>query len=68
MRSEMLDQALSANSEARKTYESLSDYKKREYAEHIESAKQQATKQRRLVKSLSLLKQGLGLNDKYRKK
>lgn len=68
-RSEMLDHALSLdeNARARETYDSLTDYKKREYAEHIETAKQQATKQRRLKKSLEMLNQGLGLNDKYRK-
>lgn len=67
-RSEMLEQALAQNEnvKAAETYNSLSDYKKREYAEHIESAKQQATKQRRLKKSLDLLEQGLGLHDKYR--
>ncbi len=66
-RSEMLDQALKENPTAAKTYHGLSEYKKREYAEHIEGAKQQATKQRRLGKALDLLEQGLGLNDKYRK-
>lgn len=67
--SEMLDQALAKdkNAQAAKTYNALAPYKKREYAEHIESAKQQATKQRRLKKSLERLEQGLGLNDKYRK-
>lgn len=67
-RSEMLDVALSKeeNKKARDTYDSLTPGKKREYAEHIESAKQQTTKQRRLKKSLELLNQGLGLNDKYR--
>jgi uncharacterized protein YdeI (YjbR/CyaY-like superfamily) len=68
MRSEMLDLALqqSENGEAARTYQSLTDYKKREYAEYIEEAKRQDTRQRRLEKSLDLLKQGLGLNDKYR--
>lgn len=67
-RSEMLDLALEKpeNAKARQTYDSLTDYKKREYAEHIESAKQQATKQRRLKKALELLHQGLGLHDQYR--
>lgn len=65
-RSEMLDLALKDNEKARETYQNLTDGKKREYAEFIESAKQQKTKQRRLKKSLDLLEQGKGLNDKYR--
>jgi len=65
-RSEMLEQALRENPKANENYESLPDYKKREYAEYIELAKQQATKQRRLKKSLALLEKGLGLNDEYR--
>lgn len=66
-RSEMLEQALAENPLAEENYNKLSDHKKREYAEHIELAKQQSTKQRRLKKSLQLLEQGKGLNDKYRK-
>ncbi len=67
-RSEMLDQALGmeGNSRAREAYNGLSESKKREYAEYIETAKQQPTKQRRLKKSLDLLEQGLGLHDQYR--
>lgn len=65
-RSEMLEQALKENPTARENYKSLSDGKKREYAEYIELAKQQSTKQRRLKKSLGLLEKGQGLNDKYR--
>ncbi len=68
LRSEMLDQALALddNAKAAEVYQGLSHYKKREFAEYIEEAKQQATKQRRLEKSLALLEQGMGLHDKYR--
>lgn len=66
-RSEMLEQALKENPVAKENYQSLPDGKKREYAQYIELAKQQATKQRRLKKSLELLEKGQGLNDKYRK-
>ncbi len=68
IRSEMLDQALAMdeNAKAAEEYNSLTDYKKREYAEYIESAKQQATRQRRLKKSLELIEKGIGLNDKYK--
>ena len=65
--SDLLEEALKANTIARETYDGLTDYKKREYVEFIESAKQETTQQRRLKKSLDLLEQGLGLNDKYRK-
>lgn len=65
--SELLNDALKNNAKARETFESLLPSRQREYVEHIESAKQEATKKRRLEKSLNLLGQGLGLNDKYRK-
>ena len=65
-RSTRLEQALSHNSRARETYEALTGYKKREYVEFIESAKQEATRQRRIEKSINLLEQGRGLNDQYR--
>lgn len=65
--SDLLDEALAKNPRARETYKSLSDYKKREYVELIESAKQQATKERRIEKAIGLLEKGLGLNDQYRK-
>ncbi len=64
--SELLSKALASNKLAYKTFENLSPSKQREYVEHIESAKQEATKQRRLSKSLALLEQGMGLHDKYR--
>ncbi len=68
LRSEMLDQALAMdrNAKAAEVYRSLSDSKKRKYAVYIEEAKQQVTKQRRLEKCLGLLEQGKGLHDKYR--
>ncbi len=64
--SALLNEALENNPRAQETFEGLTDYKKREYIEHIESAKQQATKERRLQKAMGLLEKGLGLNDKYR--
>ncbi len=64
--SQRLEDALKNNPKAQETFKALSDYKKREFVEHIESAKQDATKERRLQKSLGMLEKGLGLNDKYR--
>jgi uncharacterized protein YdeI (YjbR/CyaY-like superfamily) len=40
--------------------------KKREYADHVASAKQAVTKQRRVARVVSLLARGGGLNDKVR--
>ncbi|WP_417590782.1 YdeI/OmpD-associated family protein [Owenweeksia hongkongensis] len=65
--SELLNEALKSNAVARKTFESLAPSHQREYVEHIESAKQDATKQRRVEKALLLLEQGSGLHDRYRK-
>jgi uncharacterized protein YdeI (YjbR/CyaY-like superfamily) len=64
--SERLSKALKENPIAKKHFEALPPYKKKEYAEHIETAKQEATKQRRLEKAVMLLEKGLGLHDKYR--
>lgn len=64
--SEQLEEALSNNSKARAEFEKFPDYKKKEFIEHIETAKRDATKQRRLKKSLEMIRQGIGLNDKYR--
>lgn len=64
--SELLDNALANDSQARSEFENLPDYKKREFIEHIESAKRDATKQRRLKKSLDIIRKGIGLHDKYR--
>ena len=47
-------------------FESLTPYKQKEYAQHIGSAKREATRQSRLEKAIPLIEQGLGLNDKYR--
>lgn len=55
------DHGLQAN------FESFTKSKKREFAEYIETAKQEKTKLNRLDKILPMIKDGVGLNDKYRK-
>jgi uncharacterized protein YdeI (YjbR/CyaY-like superfamily) len=50
------------------SFEALAPYKKRDFAEYIGSAKQPATRQRRLQKCIGLIQKGMGLNDQYRKK
>lgn len=64
--SDFLEAALKTNPRAKAGFEALTNYKKKEYVELIETAKQEATKERRLQKALKLLEQGKGLNDKYR--
>ncbi len=53
-------------SSADNVFKKLSPYKQAEYAEYIESAKQEKTKISRLEKIIPLIKEGKGLNDKYR--
>lgn len=64
---ELLDEALALEPEVKKTFDNLSPYKQKEYNEYIHTAKQEATKQKRLAKSLELLREGRGLHDMYRK-
>lgn len=47
-------------------FNALPPYKQREFAEHIASAKQEKTRLARLEKSISLILEGKGLNDKYK--
>lgn len=49
-----------------KKFLELTPYKQKEYAEHISSAKRQATRESRLQKCIPLIEKGVGLNDKYR--
>ena len=51
---------------AKKAFAALTPGKQREYANHIASAKQAATKTSRLQKILPLIEAGGGLHDKYR--
>ena len=44
----------------------LTPGKQREYAEYIQTAKQDATKQTRLEKITPMILKGVGLNDKYK--
>lgn len=55
------------NTTARKNFNSLTPAKQREYNEYISEAKQEKTRLSRAEKSLELILQGKGLNDKYKK-
>jgi len=48
-------------------FSEFSDYNKRDFAEHISSAKRAATKERRLQKIIPMILRGEGLGDKYKK-
>jgi len=54
------------NKKAKTSFSKLTPGLQREFTNYIDDAKQEATKLRRLEKSLSLLLKGKGLNDKYR--
>tara|TARA_A100001037_G_scaffold263708_1_gene254096 strand:+ start:657 stop:1217 length:561 start_codon:yes stop_codon:yes gene_type:complete len=52
---------------ASSAFDKLTPGKRREYAEYIEAAKQNSTKQRRIETILPMIMEGRGLHDKYRK-
>ncbi len=63
---EELEAAIKANSDLKIAFESLTPGKQREYCDHIASAKQEATRLRRLDKATPMILSGVGLNDKYK--
>jgi len=63
---ELLQDALNKDPELMVKFNAFSPYKQREYCEYIGSAKQEKTKIARLAKSLPMISEGKGLNDKYR--
>ena len=62
-----LSEVLAQDRKLQQAYDELSLYKRREYAEYIEVAKREETKQNRLYKIIPMIKAGIGLSDKYRK-
>lgn len=63
---ELLQSALDEDAELSAAFAALTPGKQREYTEHIDSAKRDATKQSRLEKISPMIKAGIGLNDKYK--
>ncbi|MEQ8523359.1 YdeI/OmpD-associated family protein [Gracilimonas sp.] len=63
----LLATAFENDEELKTQFEELTPGRKREYAQYISEAKQEATKQRRLDKIIPMIKQGVGLSDKYQK-
>ena len=62
-----LEQALSQDPALKDSFEALSLSKKREFAEHVGSAKREETRIQRLEKVIPMILEGIGLSDKYRK-
>lgn len=62
----LLETALIDDAELRTHFEAFRTAQKCDFADYISSAKQDATKQRRLEKIIPLIQSGIGLNDKYK--
>ncbi len=62
-----LQSALQSDPSLIASFDALAPYKQRDYAEYVASAKQEQTKERRLQKILPMIREGKGLNDRYRK-
>lgn len=61
-------QEFSKNKELKKKFFQFSKAKQREFSQYVLSAKKEVTKNKRLLKVLSLIEIEEGLNDKYRNK
>ena len=61
-----LQEVLDDDSDLKSSFEAFTPGKQREFADFISSAKQTATKKRRIEKISALIRKGQGLNDKYR--
>lgn len=61
-----LEEVLERDGVLKKSFEALTFYKRKEYCEHIAEARREATRKRRLEKSIPLILEGKGLNDKYK--
>lgn len=61
-----LQKAFNEDASLRDAFETMNLTKKREYAEHIETAKREATKQSRLERIIPMIRDGVGMNDKYK--
>ena len=62
-----MQSVLKKDARAKKAFDGMTIGKQREYAEYISDARRDETKIKRLAKILPMIKQGVGLNDKYRK-
>jgi len=62
-----LEHVFNQNPALKDSFNALSLSKKREYAEHVGSAKREETRQQRLEKIIPMVLEGIGMSDKYRK-
>lgn len=62
----LLKAALKSDAELQTAFEGFRTAQQCDFADYISSAKQEATKQRRLEKIIPLINSGIGLNDKYK--
>jgi uncharacterized protein YdeI (YjbR/CyaY-like superfamily) len=65
--SEYFESFLNTDTAIKTAFEAFSLTKKKEFAEYIDTAKQEQTKLTRLEKIKPMILEGIGLNDKYRK-
>lgn len=61
-----LEEALAMDTNLSKQFSALTPGRQKEYAVHIESAKQEKTRLSRVKKAIPLIQAGVGLNDKYK--
>ncbi len=61
-----LEAALGADNAARTAFDKLTPGRRREFAEFIAGAKRAETRERRVARALPLIREGRGLNDRYR--
>ena len=64
---EELAQAMQSNPALKESFEALTLSRRRDYADHVGSAKREETRRQRLQKIIPMILEGIGLNDKYQK-
>ena len=62
-----LKEAFQNDIELQTAFNKFTKGKQREFTEHIANAKREETRISRLEKCIPMIKNGIGLNDKYRK-
>ncbi len=62
-----LKTALATDPKLKSAFDRFTPGKQREFADYISEAKQYTTRLKRLEKIIPMIKEGIGLNDKYRK-
>lgn len=63
---DLLQTELDKDNQLESAFNTFTPYKQKEFCDYIAEAKQEKTKLRRLEKILLMIKNGVGLNDKYR--